>query len=278
MQPFSREEHKRILHPLIAQLEKLYTPGKTIIVGIQGGQGTGKTTFTKVLQKELELKGYHVTSFSLDDFYLPLSKREALQKRYSQNPFYQIPRGLPGTHRLSLLKTVLYELRQGRRTEIPLFDKSIANGRGDVSPLKAAVHQRQDFILFEGWCVGIPFVTPLALARVCSKHTISLKDIDPKLEYSRQVLRFVRKYRPLWKFVDYSIMLRPRHPSLHLKWRMQQERELKQARGEGMSEKEVERFVNLFLPFTYLCYEKIKPDATIMIDKEHTFTKVVWKK
>lgn len=276
--PFSPKEHRQILHPLIARFEKIYRPGKTTIIGIQGGQGTGKTTLVRVLQRELEAKGYHVTSFSIDDFYLPLSKREALQKKYQENPFYQIPRGLPGTHRLSLLNTILYDLRNGRRTELPLFDKSIDKGKGDVSPLKTVVSPRQDFILFEGWCVGIPFVTPLALARLCSKHKIPLTEIDPKLTHTAIVLRSIKKYRPLWKFLDYIVMLRPQSASLHHQWRQQQEQELKQTRGQGMTSTQIEQFVNLFLPFTYLCYEKIKADATIIINKNHTFSKIVWKK
>ena len=140
------------------------------------------------------------------------------------------------------------------------------------------VSQRPDFVLFEGWCVGIPSVTPLALARLCSKHNIPLKEIDSKLTHAALVLRFIKRYRPLWKFLDYVVMLRPKSASLHLQWRQQQEQELKQIRKQGMTEQEVEQFVNLFLPFTYLCYEKIKADATIVIDKDHTFKKLIWKK
>ncbi len=275
---FSRREHKKIIHPLVAKLEKLYHPSKTIIIGIQGGQGTGKTTLTRAIQKELEIKGYHATSFSLDDFYLSLSKRVVLQKKYPQNPFYQIPRGLPGTHRLSLLKTVLHSLKTGRRTELPLFDKSLADGKGDISLLKAFVAQKQDFILFEGWYVGIPFATPLALSRICAKHKIPLKEIDPQLKHSAVVLRYIRKYQTLWKYLDYVIMLRPKKSTLHVKWRQQQEEELKQARGIGMTPPQIEHFVNIFLPFTYLCYEKIKADAVIVIDDKHQLSKILNKR
>lgn len=269
--PFSRKEHEKIIHPLVAKLEQLYHPDRTVIVGIQGGQGTGKTTLTRAIQKELEIKGYRVTSFSLDDFYLSLAKREALQKKYLKNPFYQIPRGLPGTHRLSLLKTVLHSLKLGRRTELPLFDKALANGHGEISPFKAFVAEKQDFILFEGWCVGIPFATPLALARLCAKHKIPLKEIDPQLKHSAVVLRYIRKYQMLWKYLDYVIMLCPKKAALHVKWRQQQEEELKQARGDGMTPTQVEYFVNIFLPFTYLCYEKITADVVVVIDDKHKF-------
>ena len=274
--PFSKEEHKKIIHPLIARFEKRYKKNQTTIIGIQGGQGTGKTTLVKVLQKELQNKGYCVVSFSIDDFYLSGKARTALRKKYPLNPFYQIPRGLPGTHRLPLLKTVLSNFKHGRQTELPIFDKSIDNGQGDISPSKKIVSQRLDFVLFEGWCVGIPITTPSALARLCSQQQIPLKKIDPTLQHSTVVLRFIRNYRPLWTFLDYLVMLRPQTASLHVQWRQQQERELKKARGQGMSAAQIRHFVNLFLPFTYLCYAKIKADATILIKKDHTFSELRW--
>ncbi len=276
--PFSRKEHTQIIHPLIAKLEKLYQPNKTIIVGIQGGQGTGKTTLVKVLQRELEQKGYSVAHFSIDDFYLPLAQRKVLQKKHSSNPFYQIPRGLPGTHDLALLKEVLSSLQKGKRVEVPIFDKAVEHGQGDRSALTTFIAERQDFVLFEGWCVGIPFVSSSTFVRLCAKNKIHLKEIDPLLTYHPVVLRFIKQYQSLWKFLDFTIMLKPKSIRSHLLWREQQERELKERRGQGMSSTEIERFVNLFLPFTYLCYEKIKADATILIDEEHTFRKVVWKK
>lgn len=276
--PFTRQEHQQVIHPLIVQLEKLYQPKKTIIVGIQGGQGTGKTTLVKVLHKELEQKGYHVTHFSIDDFYLSLMERKALQKKYAQNPFYQIPRGLPGTHDLPLLKDVLGLLKQGKRVEIPLFDKSVEQGQGDRSPLTTFIPERQDFILFEGWCVGIPVVSSPTFMRLCAKNKIPLKKIDPLLQYYPVVLRFIKQYQLLWKFLDFTIMLKPKVVKLHFLWRQQQERELKEQRGEGMSSGEIVRFVDLFLPFTYLCYEKLKSNAMILIDEKHVFKRILWKK
>ncbi len=276
--PFTRQEHQHVLHPLIARLEKLYQLNKTVVVGIQGGQGTGKTTLVRVLQKELEEKGYRVTHFSIDDFYLPLAQRKVLQKKFPQNPFYQIARGLPGTHDLALLKKVLSLLKQGRRVEIPMFDKSSENGQGDRSALTTFVSERQDFVLFEGWCVGIPLVSVQTLTRLCVKNKVPLKKIDPALKYSSVVLRFIKQYQSLWKSLDFRIMLRPKAVRSHFNWRQQQERELREERGQGMNSGEIERFVTLFLPFTYVCYEKLRVQATILIDEKHVFRRIMWKK
>jgi len=274
---FTRQEHQHVLHPLIARLEKLYQANKTIIVGIQGGQGTGKTTLVRILQKELEQKGYSVSHFSIDDFYLSLVQRKALQKKFPRNPFYQIARGLPGTHDLPLLKEVLSLLKQGRRVEIPMFDKSSENGHGDRSALTTFVSERQDFVLFEGWCVGIPLVSLQRLTRLCAKNKVPLKKIDPTLKYSSVVLRFIKQYQSLWKLLDFKIMLKPKAIKLHFLWRQQQEHELKVQRGQGMSSGEIERFVTFFLPFTYVCYEKLRAQATILIDEKHVFRRIMWK-
>ena len=40
---------------------------------------------------------------------------------------------------------------------------------------------------------------------------------------------------------------------------------------ERMNRKELSNFVKIYMPFTLLCYEKIKPDVKIMINKEHDY-------
>ena len=42
-----------------------------------------------------------------------------------------------------------------------------------------------------------------------------------------------------------------------------------------MSSKEINKFVEPFLPFTYVCYEKIHPDARIMIKDNQIYFKLI---
>ncbi|MBI2666680.1 hypothetical protein HYX13_03655 [Candidatus Woesearchaeota archaeon] len=265
---YTKKEEQEILIPLLKKFHQWHQPEKTIIIGIQGGQGTGKTTLVNVLQEVLSKAGYTVTSFSIDDFYTSWKERELLAKKYSKNPFYQISRGLPGTHQVKLLKKVLEKLRQGKQIEIPLFDKSLHQGAGDSIGFRK-ITQKQDFVLFEGWCLGLPVISFEELQRICKKEKINLKKLDPSLKHAKIVLQFVNEYQPLWKYIDHFIMLQPNSSSLHLQWRLQQEKELKQKKGSGMSKREVEKFVEPFLPFTYACYEKVNPDVKILIDKKH---------
>ena len=68
---------------------------KTKIIGLTGGQGTGKSNFKyfKIILKE----AYNLETiiFSIDDFYKTLNERKFKSKKIS-NLF--LTRGVPGTH------------------------------------------------------------------------------------------------------------------------------------------------------------------------------------
>jgi len=67
-----------------------------LIVGISGGQGSGKTTFVEFLKKILELKyNFKCYSISIDDIYKTKKDRFLLSKREHKLFF---TRGVPGTH------------------------------------------------------------------------------------------------------------------------------------------------------------------------------------
>ncbi len=272
---YSSTEVRSVLLPLLHQLQSQYQPGKTKIIGIQGGQGTGKTTLVHFLEHGLRQRGYRVVSFSIDDFYKSYKERRQLAQRDPDDPFYHISRGLPGTHRVEKLWNTLRALKTGKSIDLPIFDKSLRHDQGDISPRKVPVRGRQDFILFEGWCVGIPLVSAAHLLNICKKNQIPLQKLDPTLKYVSVVLNYTKKYQPLWKYLNYHIMLQPTSLELHKRWRFQQERELKQRTGEGMTKKEIAEFVEPYLPFTYLCYEKIKPNVKILVNERHKFYKMI---
>lgn len=54
--------------PVINQIEESRKDGR-FIVGINGVDTSGKTTFTQKLKEDLEKKGYHVETLSVDDFH-----------------------------------------------------------------------------------------------------------------------------------------------------------------------------------------------------------------
>ena len=69
------------------------------VVGINGAQGTGKSTLAKLLQRLISADGFNVVNLSIDEFYYAGKKREALSR--SIHPLLR-SRGVPGTHDVAL--------------------------------------------------------------------------------------------------------------------------------------------------------------------------------
>ena len=124
-----------------------------LLLGLSGAQGSGKSTLAKLLQVILERGyGYRVVSVSLDDLYLPHSRRQDLGRKV--HPLFAT-RGVPGTHDVELGLTVLSQLKSlgpDQSLRLPRFDKA-ADDRLGIEQWET-VTGPLDVILFEGWCLG----------------------------------------------------------------------------------------------------------------------------
>ena len=269
--PYSSDEKNQCLEPLMHAIRRLHRSGNTIIVGIQGGQGTGKTTLADYLVNQLSEKSYCVTSFSIDDFYTSYEERQKLATQHPGNPWYQLFRGMPGTHRTDLLYDVLACFQRGEDVAIPVFDKTAHQARGDVTPDVTPVRGRQDVVIFEGWCIGAEVTPADELTDICRRH--GLLDISPLpiSEHLNAVLANLAPYQRIWQQIDFLVMLRPDFPTLHAGWRIEREQDLIARTGIGMTERQVYDHVHPFLPISYLCYEKVTPDMRISINEDHRF-------
>ena len=69
---------------------------KTQVIGLSGGQGSGKSTISNILKIILK-ENYNLETviFSIDDFYKTLKEREVMSKNIS--PLF-LTRGATGTH------------------------------------------------------------------------------------------------------------------------------------------------------------------------------------
>src|ERR1700753_2731069 len=85
------------------------------VVGIAGGQGSGKSTIAGAMKGVLE-DAFQRRSVvvSLDDYYLPHVARQALAARV--HPLL-VSRGVPGTHDIPALREALQRLRAGQHVE-----------------------------------------------------------------------------------------------------------------------------------------------------------------
>ena len=111
--------------PISKNIYKLYCKDrKTKIIGLTGGQGSGKSTISHILKIILKT-GFNLntTIFSIDDFYKTIRERKLMSKRVS--PLF-LTRGVPGTHDTKLLYNVLKKLKNHKfkKLLVPKFDKS----------------------------------------------------------------------------------------------------------------------------------------------------------
>jgi D-glycerate 3-kinase len=211
---------------------------KTLILGILGGQGTGKTTLAAILSQILAEMELQVCRLSIDDLYKTYADRLQLQQ---VDPRYRW-RGPPGTHDVALGLSVLQQLRQvspQHPVAVPCFDKSLHHGAGDrIAPERVMA---ADVVLFEGWFVGVRPIDP-ALFDQASFPIVSESD----RAFARDINRTLERYLPLWEELDRLIVLNPADYRLTLEWRKEAEQMMKATGKPGMSDTEVEEFVHYF--------------------------------
>ncbi|MEH2107050.1 glycerate kinase [Nostoc sp.] len=253
---------------LASQRQQLERP---LIQGILGGQGTGKTTMSKVLSLILDQLGYRTVSLSLDDLYKTYSDRLLLTQ---QDPRL-IWRGPPGTHDVDLGLNVLDQIRQFQNpVMLPRFDKSPYGGAGDRTNPETVTNI--DIVLFEGWFVGVRPIDP-DLFDTAPPPILT----DEDKAFARDLNLRLHDYLPLWERLDSLIVLYPTDYRCSLEWRKQAEQQMIAAGKSGMSNAEIEQFVNYFWRSLHpeLFIKPLVKDATavdlvIEIHLDHSFGEV----
>lgn len=220
---------------LMADQNRLDRP---LVQGILGGQGTGKTTLSGVLRLILNSLGYPTLSFSLDDLYKTYAERQQLQQLDPR----LIWRGPPGTHDVALGLRVLDQLRTATSNEtiaIPRFDKSAIKGLGDRTQPEC-IHPPQ-IVLFEGWFVGVQPIDPAQFDQAPDPINTAADR-----QFAKDMNARLQDYQPLWQRLDRLMVLRPIDYRLSQQWRKQAEQQRIAAGGQGMSDQDIEAFVNYF--------------------------------
>jgi D-glycerate 3-kinase len=264
----------RLWLPLAMQLAEIRTKlGRTLIQGILGGQGTGKSTLCAIVRIILRHLGYSAIDLSLDDLYLTYAERQKLQ----QSDPRLIWRGPPGTHDVNLGLEVLDRCLDNNCLEsivIPRFDKSAFNGSGDRTTPELI--NQVDILLFEGWFVGVRPIEDSAfdnppLPIITTEDCIWARDNCDRLQ----------NYLPLWDKLDRLIVLKPVDYRLSQQWRKEAEQKAIALGKAGMSDDEIDRFVEYFWkslhPELYIPPLINNPDFTdliIDIDAAHQTDKI----
>ena len=242
-----------------------------LLIGINGAQGTGKSTLAKLLSSLLTSSGHRVANLSIDDFYYSKAKRQELADEV--HPLLR-SRGVPGTHDVELALHLLKQLAEAGPEQhvcLPRFDKSL----DDRQPVETCEQLRGpvDIVILEGWFVGAKAQAQDELTHPINELEIN-EDSDCRWRtYVNQQL--AGSYQSLFEQIHMLLMLQAPGFEQVLEWRSLQEEKLralatKDASGL-MDRKAIERFIQHFERLTRHCLRTLpdSADRVFRLDAEH---------
>jgi len=272
---------KSFLIPISFWISKKINKKKPLVIGLAGGQGSGKTTIssilTLILQKYFKL---NVFKFSIDDFYKTRKDRKLLSKNKHS---LLMTRGVPGTHDIDLILNFFKKIKgkNFKSLQIPTFNKAIDDRYPKNLWLK--IKSKPDVVIFEGWCVGAKAQTSTQLKKPINSLE-RVYDQDAKWRsYVNNQLKI--KYRKLFKQLDELLYLKADNFDLLRKWRLKQERKLwVQTKSEKnlkiMSSGDVINFMQTYQRITQQMFkDALKSSSIIMnLNSNHQIQKIKFRK
>jgi D-glycerate 3-kinase len=206
------------------------------VAGLCGAQGSGKSTLAAGLAGRFESEGVPTAILSIDDLYRTKAERERLAR--DVHPLLRT-RGVPGTHDVALGLSVIDALAAGRPAPLPRFDKAV-DDRAPAAHWPVAPAGTRLLIL-EGWCVG---ARPQAGDALEAPVNALEREEDSEGVWRRHVnAALAGPYQALFARLDPLILLAAPGFDIVLRWRIEQEHQLRRAQGGGMSDAEVARFI-----------------------------------
>ena len=262
------QQLKKFYLPFCYQIYKLYkTKNKSLLIGLSGGQGSGKSTIAQILKIILNISfKLNVVCFSIDDFYKTASERKKMSKVV--HPLF-LTRGVPGTHDCKMLYKIIKNLlkKKFNTVKIPKFDKSIDDRLNKKNWQK--IKKKPDIIIFEGWCVG---AQPQNLNDLKKPLNILEKKEDTKLTWRKKVNNELNtSYKRIYNLIDKKIYLKVPNFKYVLKWRLLQEKKLKlKSKNKIMNNKQIRRFIMFYERVTKHMLNNFQDnDFVIILDKKH---------
>lgn len=244
-----------------------------LIIGLNGAQGSGKSTLCTLLETILR-EGFSLrtTTLSIDDLYS--TRKERKLSGQTIHPLLAT-RGVPGTHDIELGLRLIKQLsvqEPGHEVAIPVFDKAI----DDRIPMERwrKVIPPFDLILFEGWCVG-------ARPQEDSQLDVPVNRLEADEDSDGRWRKYVNQrlkddYAELFNQLDLLIMLQVPDMESVLEWRSLQERKLALQKEEREANKimgqiELERFIMHYERLTRHMLSEMPEyaDIVLRLNREH---------
>ena len=251
--------------PISQAIYKNYLKNKkTRIIGLAGGQGSGKSTISQLLKIVLKTQfNLETVVFSIDDFYKTLNDRKKMSKEINH---LFLTRGVPGTHDLKLLYKCIKNLKKKnfKNFLIPKFDKS-KDERFKKKKWNKVLN-KPNIVIFEGWCVGAKpqnnsdLIKPINnLEKLEDKNMIWRKKVNNELK---------NDYKKIFNLIDDLIFLKVPSFKHVYKWRLLQEKKLRRtSKGKKiMNIKEIKKFIMFYERITKNMIKTLSTRAKILIN------------
>ncbi len=244
-----------------------------LLVGINGAQGTGKSTLAHFLAEFLKASaGLNVFVLSLDDLYMTKSERLLLAERV--HPLLAT-RGVPGTHDVAMAMRLLDAMASWETGEMKILKSP--RFRKEMDDRVAArdwhsVDLPVDLVLFEGWCVS---ARPQPLEALESPVNAFESSEDSEGIWRGFVNDALEgAYAELFARIDHTVLLRVPSFDCVLDWRREQEAklylscaDLRPSEGQHfMSESELIEFIAHFERLTRWMLVDMPSFAEVLVD------------
>ena len=242
---------------------------KTILIGLSGAQGTGKTTIAGILKIILKKKfNLEVVTISIDDFYKTRSQRREMSNKIHK---LFLTRGVPGTHEIPLIKKTLngFIKKKFKSILIPRFDKSSDNRY--LKKYWYKLKKKPQIVIFEGWCIFAKHQNDIILRKPI--NTLEKKN-DINLVWRKKVNDELKtNYKKIFNLLDKNIFLKVPNFKYVFKWRLLQEKKLKK-RFKGkkiMNYQQIKKFIMHYERITQQMLKDYKrtSDIVLKINKRH---------
>ena len=255
------------LIPVCFWIAKKTNKKEPLIIGLAGGQGTGKTTVTSIIS--IILKKYFkldIFKISIDDFYKTRKQRTLLSKNKHS---LLMTRGVPGTHDIDIMLNFFKKIKvkKFKILKLPKFNKGV-DDRCKQS-LWYKIQSKPDVVILEGWCVGARSQNSKKL----KKPVNSLEKIHDQNFKWRQYINYQlkTKYKKLFNQLDYILFLKVKNFSLLRRWRLKQEKKLwlkskNKKNLKIMKKNEVMNFMDTYQRITQQMFQDMPKYSSIIMN------------
>lgn len=259
--------------PLAEQLQQPRNANSPLFLGINGAQGTGKSTLADFLRlATASMFDWSVAVLSIDDFYYTRAERRALAQNV--HPLLAT-RGVPGTHDTEMLEAYIGRLQRAHNNDeiaLPRFDKA-SDDRADASHWPT-VTGPIDLIILEGWCVG-------TASQSAEELDAPINALERNDDTDGRWRRYVNdqletNYKKIFARLDMLIFLAAPSFDAILRWRLEQEQKLADKSPSDsaglMSEQQIRKFIQFYERLTRANLATLRKTADVVfeLDDSHS--------